>query len=506
MLHKTPNITFPAIFLSLVLIVIPVASLGQDHVRYGTDIKKEAPVRYGLEIEKRPRVRYGVDISVEDIRQVRPGEIVPEEVPSDFEFTMRNYLKFSGYYEDYKEHSLINPLNILGLEETGLNMEFNTQFKISYLNDYQFIADVGYLATVGTGDQGDDDTHYITNEFFFDFFVAELFYFKVGKKRETWGVGYTFNPVQIIDFPKNLIDPYENREGNYLATFEIPVGNATMSFIYFPYVEFNLETDQGQSGIPNHVKYSDDREDFAARLSLLLWDTDISFIYYYADVIETVKKSYFGVSLNRYWGDLGVYFEAAGQEGKDQEYLVEDIYILDGVPTLVYYWPTDDELVEIKEAEDNIYVNFAIGANYTFPDSTKISLEYFRNSEGYSSGEFDYFYNAVTEAGESYIETQDYRIENKILKTNQVLADRIRQNYLSVTFDRPNTFDDFFPHLNAVICLDDGSFMLNGTIDYAVRDDTTISLDLIGYAGESDSEFGLKPDDYKATLRLEYYF
>ena len=93
-----------------------------------------------------------------------------------------------------------------------------------------------------------------------------------------------------------------------------------------------------------------------------------------------------------------------------------------------------------------------------------------------------------------------------ILKANKILGDKIRRNYLSLTFDRPFTFDDFSPHLGTIINLDDGSFLLNGVIDYAVRDDTSITLDTKWFIGDDDTEYGMKPDNFKVNLKVIYYF
>ena len=501
MQNRRPNITFLAILLSIALTVIPVASFGQTSetsVRYGTDIKKEAPVRYGPKIEKRAAVRYGVDIRAEDIRQVKPGEIVPEEVPSNFEFDIRNYIKLSAYYDDLKNDPVVNPNNILEREDNGFLGEINTQFKISYLEDYQFKADVGYQYSPGSDEQYDRDTHFITNEFFFDFLMAQLAYFKVGKKRETWGVGWTFNPVDdVMDWLKDPVDPSASRQGKYLAMLEVPVGNTSFSFVYFPDVEFDLESEKGQSGIPD--KMNSDDPSLGVRALFLLWDTDIAFIFHQTDRISDLDKNYYGLTINRYWGDLGAYVEISGHEGNDLEFVQQNAMGQ-------YYFPTGDELKALKRDDDDTYVNFAVGVTYSFPDNSKVALEYFRNDEGYDDDEFDEFYNFLKNDSDLYLTTSDENIKNKILKANQILGNRIRRNYLSLTFDRPFTFDDFNPHLGVIINLDDGSFLLNGVIEYAVRDDTTISLDIKGYIGESDSEYGLKPDDYKATLKLQYYF
>lgn len=498
MQNKSAQFKFFAFLLYITIIAMPALSFGQSSVRYGTEIEEKEQVRYGTEITRRPGVRYGVDIKVEDIRQVAPGEIVPEEIPSNFVFDIRNYIKLLGYYDNLKDNPVINPDNILELEEHGFLGEINTQFEISYKSDYQFKADVGFQLSSGPGEQDDTNTHFVTNEFYFDLFLAQLAYFKVGKKRQAWGVGWTFSPVDdVLDWPKNSVDPSDSREGKYLAALELPVGNSSFSYIILPDTEFDLESEEGQSGIPDDMDFDD--PSMGARALFLLWDTDIAFTYYRNDKVSGLDKDYIGLTINRYWGDLGVYVDLEGHEGKDLERVQKTI-------TGQYYFPTGDDLVNLKESDDDIIINFSAGVNYSFPDNTKVALEYFRNNEGYSDDEFDEFYNFLKTDSDLYLSTFDTNIKNKLLKANKILSDRIRRNYLSLNFDRPFTFDDFNPHLGAIVNLDDNSFLLNGAVEYAFRDDTSITFDVKWYVGDDDTEYGLKPDDYKASLKVVYYF
>ncbi|NNK85193.1 MAG: hypothetical protein HKO91_06560, partial [Desulfobacterales bacterium] len=429
---------------------------------------------------------------------VEPGEIVPEEIPSDFEFDIRNYIKLSTYYDDLKDDPVTNPDNILKKEDYGFLAEINTQFEVSYLEDYQFKADVGFQYNPGPGEQEDADTHFILNESFFDFFIAQLAYLKIGKKRETWGVGWTFSPVDdVVDWAKNPVDPSDIRSGKYLAMLEIPAGDASFSFIYFPDVEYDLETETGQAGIPKELDF--ENPSLGARALFLLWDTDIAFIYNRTDKIPDLEKDYFGTALNRYWGDLGTYIEISVHEGNDMEFVQQNA-------TGQYYFPTGDELVDLKKTDNDIIVDFAVGINYSFPDSSKIAFEYLRNGDGYNDDEFEEFYEFLENDSDLYLSTSDENIKNKLLKANQILGNKVRQNYLSFTFDRPFTFDDFNPHLGTIINLDDGSYLLNGAIEYAFRDDTSITLDMKWYIGDDDTEYGLKPDNFRAFLKLVYYF
>ncbi len=488
MLSKRAEIWSISLLLCLALIVSPDISLGESKIRYGSDIRKRTPVRYGAEIKKQTQVRHGVEIRVEDIRLVEPDEIVLEEAPSNFEFDMRNYVKVSGYYDDLEKWPDINKDNVLELENTAYFAEINGIIDLSYLEDYLFKADISYQYSPGSDEQSDRDTHFITNEFYFDISLAHLAFLKAGKKRESWGVGWTFSPIDdIIDLPKNIVDPSESREGMYLSMLEVPVAELSIRFVYFPYVEFDMTSEKGQSGIPDNM--FDKQGAYGVNASFMLWDTDIALIFYRTDKIPGLQKEYGGLTLNRYWLDLGAYFEIEAHEGRDLE-------VVQRTGTGPYYFPVDDALVDLANNDDDTYVDFAVGANYTFPDNTKITLEYFRNDQGYSDSEFDDFADFIK------AETN----ENMLLKANKILSDRIRKNYLSFSFDRPYTFDDFSPHVGTIICLDDGSFMLNGMLVYNVRDDTTITLDVKGYVGDDDTEWGMKPDNCRVFLSAEYYF
>lgn len=498
MLNKKAESGLFSILIFLALIVFPDVSLGEAKVRYGSDIRKRTPVRYGAGIKKQTPVRYGVEIKVEDIRLVEPDEIVLEDTPSDFQFDMRNYVKVSGYYDDLIKWPDINAGNILELEDTAYFTEVNTNIELSYLENYILKADISYQYSPGSDEQSDRDTHFITNEFYFDISLAQLAFLKVGKKRESWGVGWTFSPIDnIIDLPKNVVDPSESRGGMYLSMLEVPVADLSIRFVYFPYVEFDLATEKGQSGIFENM--FDKQAAYGVNASFMFWDTDMSLIYYCTDKIPGLQKDYGGLTLSRYWLDLGAYFGIEAHKGSDLE-------VVQRTPTGQYYFPVDDALVDLKNNDDDIYVNFAVGANYTFSDNTKIALEYFRNDEGYSDDKFDDFVDFIDYDAGIYLNTQDETTKKKLLKATQILSDKLRKNYLSLSFDRPYTFDDFTPHLGTIICLDDGSFMLNGMLAYNVRDDTTITLDVKGYVGNDDTEWGLKPDNFRVFLSAEYYF
>ncbi len=498
MLNKRAEIQLCSMLLCLIFIGFPDICLGETVVRYGSDIMKRAPVRYGTDIKEQAQVRYGVEIQVEDIRLVEPDEIVLEDKPSDFEFDMRNYVKVSGFYDDLTQWPAINSGNILKLEESAFLSEINTNIELSYRENYIVKADISYQYSPGSDDQNDKNTRFITNELYADLALGEYAFLKVGKKRESWGVGWTFSPIDnIIDLPKNSVDPSDSREGLYLSMLEVPIGDLSLRILYMPDVTFDMSTETGQSGIPDSM--FDEEGAYGINASFMLWDTDISFIYYRRDKIPGLNKDYGGLTLNRYWLDIGAYFEIEAHRGSD----LEAVQKTSGGS---YYFPVDDALVALKKQDDDIYVDFSVGVNYTFPDNTKVALEYSRNDEGYDNAEFDAFVNFVNHEAQNHQSSGDPTSTQKLLKANQLLGERLRQNYLALSYDRPYTFDDFTPHLGTIICLDDGSFMVNAALMYNVRDDTTITLDVKGYVGDEDTEWGLKPDNYRVFLSVKYYF
>ena len=96
------------------------------------------------------------------------------------------------------------------------------------------------------------------------------FIFEAGKKVMKWGKGYAWNPVSFIDRPKNPEDPEEALEGttvataDYIRSFDGPLKTLTLTTALIPVYKYV----NAKFGEPR-------RTNFAAKLYLLLYDTDI---------------------------------------------------------------------------------------------------------------------------------------------------------------------------------------------------------------------------------------
>src|SRR4030042_4210201 len=111
-----------------------------------------------------------------------------------------------------------------------------------------------------------------------------------GKKTLKWGKGYAWNPVAFIDRPKNPDDPDLSYEGytvasaDFIASFTGPLKTISFTPVVLP-VYNKLNDSFGKSGHWN----------FAGRLYLLFYDTDIDFIF----IAGTNKISNYGIDLSR---------------------------------------------------------------------------------------------------------------------------------------------------------------------------------------------------------------
>ena len=99
------------------------------------------------------------------------------------------------------------------------------------------------------------------------------FILEAGNKVFKWGKGYAWSPVAFIDRQKNPEDPEELRQGftiftaDWIQSFDGPLKNAALSAVGVPVYE-HVNT---QFGELNHMN-------FASKLYLLLYDTDIDFM------------------------------------------------------------------------------------------------------------------------------------------------------------------------------------------------------------------------------------
>ncbi len=207
--------------------------------------------------------------------------IIADEYDFDMSEVEPEPYEYNGYLRvDNKTQHIDKPdddyQNYLHLEAL-LNFTFFHdiyRFKTSLMPSYDYIE-----SKVAEKD-------FTTNELYAEAKLNTNHSVLIGKESLQWGKGYFFNPVAYFDRLKDPQQPTQTREGffinkySYNKSFSGDLKNVSFDFVYLPATEsinkdyYNLITNRVNS---NNI---------ATRLYILLYDTDIDFIYNYSDIAD----------------------------------------------------------------------------------------------------------------------------------------------------------------------------------------------------------------------------
>ena len=123
-------------------------------------------------------------------------------------------------------------------------------------------------------------------EGFMSFKPTDTYHLDVGKRTFKWGKGYAWNPVAFIDRPKDPNDPdlalegFWTLSGDYTKSFSGPLKTLSFTPVFLPVIA-PMNTDFAQSPAnPNQDPSTiPSNANVAAKLYLLLYDTDVDFIF-----------------------------------------------------------------------------------------------------------------------------------------------------------------------------------------------------------------------------------
>lgn len=239
-----------------------------------------------------------------------------------------------------------------------------------------------------------------TNELYLEIKFNTNHALTVGKESLKWGKGYYFTPIAFFDRPKDPIQPTQTREGftlakySYNKSFAGDLKNLSFDIVYLP---SNEDINKGYYELNTN---SEDANNIAMRLYLLLFDTDIDFIYNYSDIAE--EK--IGIDFSK---NIQVNFEVHGEYAKtinaDYSYLLGLRYLTNKELTIIseYLYNSDglniDYLITSftqKEPFELLYfgvyykntINFQdysaqhkTGISYSFKNNINVDLSYNKN-------------------------------------------------------------------------------------------------------------------------------
>jgi len=310
---------------------------------------------------------------------------------------------------------------------------------------------------------------------------SNSFTLDIGKKTLKWGKGYAWNPVAFIDRPKDPDEPDLALEGfwvlsaDFIRSFSGPLKTLSFTPVFLPVLE-HINDDFGTK----------EKANLAAKLYLLLYDTDIDFIVFTGGS----RTTRYGVDFSR---NITSNFEIHGE-----------------------FAYSEDFQKRYMDAKGNILsstydtVSYLLGVRYLTQRETTYILEYYRNGTGFTKGEFQDFYRFVDRAYDSYLATRSGALLGRALTLSQGNYGRPNpmSDYLYLRVSQKEPFDIlyFTPSLTTIVNLNDFSFSIAPEVAYTAITNLELRLKATFLVGGGETEFGEKPNDYRIELRARYYF
>ena len=303
--------------------------------------------------------------------------------------------------------------------------EGNVQLKLDWRGKATASADASFIYQKGAlyfGNDGSDTRarladhetpasrpSAVLSEFYGTWNVHDHFNVTLGKKRIVWGPGLAFNPVDLLNPPKDPTDPTLQRAGSWLARLEAPFDLFTLSLVaagkvtrqlggipsglvYYPeahpaaqYDKYgNLQAD-GFDGRPHYA--------VAARAYALWQETDWSLYWFQTQLYNDAfnYKNRIGFSASHVFFDaLELHVEGLGYTGSAKAFFDPDcIGNVTAFQRCGMLGKTPGGNTQIDDGA--VRVKALAGGRWQFGDNASFTFEYLYNGEGYNAAQFGDF-------------------------------------------------------------------------------------------------------------------
>jgi hypothetical protein len=287
--------------------------------------------------------------------------------------------------------------------------------------------------------------------------------------------------VAFLDRPKNPDDPDLALEGyavfsaDYTKSFAGPLKTLSFTPVLVP-VGDSINEDFGDRYYLN----------FAGKLYLLLYDTDMDFLF----LSGGSKTPRVGFDFSR---NITPNFEVHGE----------------------WAWTSQAKKTAVDEngkpsvSEVNAQ-SYLLGLRYLTSRDTTLIFEYYRNEAGFTTRETEAYFSFVHAAYDRYNRTGNDGPIQRAANFSQGLYGRFTpmQDYLYLRISQKEPFDIlyFTPALTGIYNLDDQSFSISPELVYTGLTNLELRLKGTFLSGARLTEFGEKQNDYRIEFRVRYFF
>ena len=307
------------------------------------------------------------------------------------------------------------------------------------------------------------------------------FSLEAGNKVFRWGKGYAWSPVAFVDRQKDPEDPEELRQGFTIFTadwnqsFAGPLKNAALSAVGVPVYE-HVNT---QFGELNHMN-------FASKLYLLLYDTDIDFMV----STGSSRPTRYGFDFSR---NITTNLEIHGELARINNFKLTTINAQGAGTT--HKWNA---------------VSYLLGLRYLSPQETTYIFEYYHNGTGVTQNQFQDFVTFTNNSYETFLSTGNESGLNRASQLAEGVYGRPNplRDYLYFRASQKEPFDIlyFTPALTSIINLQDASLVVIPELTYSPITNLELRLRTPVLIGGKGTEYGEKQNNYRIDLRMRYYF
>jgi hypothetical protein len=431
-------------------------------------------------------IRSGWALGIFYLAFCTPAPLLAEDFSFDVEEFEKKSLETGGYAEFKWEHINLNEqgaLDWLNRYDDPANtldrLSATVQLKGSYVKE---IVSLNWLLNASgywSEDEWDDEVDVFETYGFLK--PTDNFNISLGKKAYKWGKGYAWNPTGFLNRMKDPNNPDEALEGYITAEAEVIksfTGNLktlALTTVLLPVTD-DFNDDFGKEADTN----------IAARMYLLLFDTDLDMMFYTGDS----KSTRFGVDFSR---NITSNFEVHGEYAYFPEW--EKVYLQgNGNST----W-----------REEAVH-SYLFGIRHLTEFNLTSIIEYYHNGGGYSSDELDEFYDLVNQGAAEFNETAVDSLLQKAKKLGQqgYTKPYLGTDYLYGRFSFKEPWDIlyFTPALTVIYNLDDESYTITPELIYTGFTNWEFRLRFSMLGGGDATEYGEKLNQNKVELRVRWFY
>jgi hypothetical protein len=307
--------------------------------------------------------------------------------------------------------------------------------------------------------------------------ISDNVLLRLGKTIYNWGKGYAFNPVGFLNPAKDPENPDYLGEGALSGSFEYSrsfqanvLNNLSIDLIAIPPV---TTSPSGSSDILDTA--------LAAKLSLLIWDTDI---------------------------DLLGYFSRTGPKSAGMDFSRNVVPSLELHGEIAYSFDHPKNTISggtlASSSVDGL--SYLVGLRWLNAWNMTTILEYYHNDAGLTSAEFsEYvdFLQAAANSGSNAGISQALSIGKSAFSGPDLMQDYM---YFKLSWPEPFNLVDFTPAVFAIYSVDDNSVLvaLSLSFDPVTNFELVVTPTLL--IGGPQTVYGSKPYDFSAIVLARYYF